>query len=175
MSLTATALLLSWVAIITLGFALAGVLQRVHRVELMLTPGRATMASTDAASLIGGPAPRVPGLHLDDGRGAVLLFADRACRTCLQVLPTATSAAAAAGVPVHVLWSGPAGPVDGADADVHHHAEAGAAYEAYGVMAAPWIVVVGPEHLIVAAGAVGNQARADDLLSTLPTLEEVED
>lgn len=177
MSFTGTALLLSWIAIVTLGFALAGVLQRVHRLESVMAPGRSSLAATAGqASLVGGLAPEVDALDLDSTRGAVLLFADRECRTCLRVLPLATSTAAAAQVPVHVLWSGPAGASGGAAAgDAQHHPDAGAAFEAYGVGAAPWLVVIGPERRVLAAGAAGNETLAGELLSMLPTLEEVED
>ncbi|MCB1018246.1 MAG: hypothetical protein KDB10_24375, partial [Acidimicrobiales bacterium] len=76
MTLTATLLLLTWMALIVLGFALAGLLSRVHRLEQQV----AGAAPTPAGAGAGGPpvgvtAPSVPGLDLEGG--AVLLFADR--------------------------------------------------------------------------------------------------
>ncbi len=172
MSLTATALVLAWIAIVTLGFALAGVLARVHRLEQRLAP--ATLRALGPEPSIGTPAPAVDGVELGADTGAVLLFADRECGSCLRVLPAVADAARAATLPVHVFWSGPTAAADPTERGVVHHADAGAAYVAYGVRAAPWLVVVGPDGQVAAAGAAGSVALAAELLAVLATREEIE-
>lgn len=178
MSLTATALLLSWVAIVLLAFALAGVLARVHRLEQRLGAGALGAPPTDTASGTGPPvgsaAPAVAGVVIDDGVGAILLFADRECGSCLRVLPSAVDAGTAAGVPVHVFWSGPAPVADDAPPGVSHHPDAGAAYVAYRVNASPWLIVVGPDGRITAAGGAGSAARAAAVLAALEPMEEID-
>ena len=171
MSLTATLLVLTWAAIVTLGFALAGVLARVHRLEQALaTSGPATAGALGAAGPSAGTlAPAVPGVDLDDG--AVLLFADRECGSCRRVLPVIADTGRSAGLPVHVLWSGPAPTTgDGLDTTTQHP-DAGAAYAAFGVRAAPWLVVVGPAGRVAASGPAGSPERATEVLAVI---EEVD-
>lgn len=79
MSLELVAVLLSWVAIVLLGLALAGILRQLHELRAQLarpTPGV-------------GPAPGqpLPGA-LADVTG-LLLFASRTCGACTTVLPEA--------------------------------------------------------------------------------------
>ena len=166
MSLTATAIVLSWVAIIVLAAAFAGLLARVHLLEQRLAPGAAA-GTSGAGPAVGAPAPPVPGVEGLDEVGAVLVFADRACGSCLRVLPTAVDAGTDAGVPVHVLWSSATAVTNGSPSGVTHHPDAGAAYVAYGVVAAPWLVVVAPDGRIAATGAAGSVARAAELLAVL--------
>jgi hypothetical protein len=173
MTLTATAIVLSWVAIIVLASALAGVLARVHRLEQRLAPsagagpGSGGAGPTGSGPGVGATAPPVPGVVLDDGVGAVLLFADRECGSCLRVLPTAVEAGTRSGVPVHVLWSSATAVTNGSPPGVTHHPDAGAAYVLYGVVAAPWLVVVAPDGRIAATGAAGSVARAAELVAVL--------
>lgn len=165
MTLTATLLLLTWMALIVLGFALAGLLSRVHRLEQQV----AGAAPAPAGAGAGGPpvgvtAPSVPGLDLEGG--AVLLFADRECGSCRRVLP-AVAAAAGPGRPVHVLWSGPRPTTVDDATGVVHHDEAGAAYAAFGVRAAPWLVAVDAAGTTAASGAAGSEDRALALLDAV--------
>lgn len=165
MSLTATVLVLTWIALVTLAFALAGVLARVHRLEQRLAAGPAAAPAAAGGPAVGTPAPAVAGL--DPGPGAILLFADRECGSCLRVLPTAVAAGQDAGLPVHVLWSGPAVVTNGSPPGVTHHPDAGAAYVAYAVTAAPWLVVVAPDGRVAASGAAGSVERAATLVAVL--------
>jgi len=168
-SLTATAFVLTWAAVVTLGFALAGVLARVHRLEERLALG--ATAPGPGPSGAGGPtvgtlAPATPGIDTSDG--ALLLFADRTCGSCLRVLPTVAAAGADARLTVHVLWSGAAGPTgDAADTGVVHHPDAGAVHAAYGVTAAPWLVAVAADGHIAASGPAGSVERTEALVAVL--------
>lgn len=170
-SLTATLFVLTWAAIVTLGFALAGVLARVHRVEqaLAMAGSAATGAPGTAGPAPGVVAPAVEGV--DVGGGAILLFADRECASCHRVLPVIADTGRSAGLPVHVLWSGPAPTTgDGLDTTAQHP-DAGAAYAAFGVRAAPWLVVVGPDGRVAASGPAGSPDRATEVLAVI---EEVD-
>lgn len=175
MTLTATLFVLTWAAIVTLGFALAGVLARVHRLEQALAAAGPGLAGTPGAA---GPSPGVaaPALEgVDVDRGAILLFADRECASCRRVLPVVTDAGRAAGLPVHVLWSGPAPSTAEDGGAAAHHVEAGAAYEAFGVRAAPWLVVVGPDGRITASGPAGSAERAAVVLAVTEEIEQAEE
>ena len=175
MSLTATAIVLSWIAIVVLASAFAGLLARVHRLEQRLAPGTggpAAAGSSGSGPEVGATAPSVPGVALDDGAGAILLFADRECGSCLRVLPTAVAAGHRARVPVHVLWSSATAVTNGSPPGVTHHPDAGAAYVLYGVVAAPWLVVVAPDGRVAAAGAAGSVARAAELVAVLDLIDD---
>ena len=174
MSLTATAIVLSWIAIVVLASAFAGLLARVHRLEQRLAPGTgpAAAGSSGSGPEVGTNAPSVPGVALDDGAGAILLFADHECGSCLRVLPTAVAAGHRAGVPVHVLWSSASAVTDGSPPGVTHHPDAGPAFVIYGVVAAPWLVVVAPDGRVAAAGAAGSVARAAELVAVLDLIDD---
>lgn len=175
MTLTATLFVLTWAAIVTLGFALAGVLARVHRLEQGLAAAGPAVSGTPGAA---GPSPGIAAPAVDGvdvGGGALLLFADRECASCRRVLPVVTDAGRAAGLPVHVLWSGPAPSMADDLGDTAHHPEAGAAYEAFGVRAAPWLVVVGPDGRIAASGPTGSAERAATVLAVVEEIEQIEE
>lgn len=78
MSFTASALLVSWVAIALLGFALAGVLARVHRLERALGGEEAVPVSI-------GRRLALPGL---DAGPALALFVDPGCASCDRAAAT---------------------------------------------------------------------------------------
>jgi thiol-disulfide isomerase/thioredoxin len=77
MSFQATALLLAWIMIVLLAFALAGVVRQLH------------MLATGARQWVSGPrqGTRLEIEGLTGGRKKVVLFADSACTSCDRVLP----------------------------------------------------------------------------------------
>ena len=143
MSFTASALVVSRAAILLLGLALAGVLARVHRLELALAGpvGRPTP--------VGAPLP-LPGID----RGPVLaLFLDAGCASCEQ------AAAAVADLEERgaalVLW----------------RAEDPEAFAALEVTATPFAVVADADLRVVASFPVGSPDRLAEAVETLSALE----
>ncbi|GAA4378408.1 hypothetical protein AB0C69_23395 [Actinomadura sp. NPDC048032] len=140
MSFQNSALLLSWAAILLLALVVAGLVRQVHA----LGRGAARPAGL-------GPAPGAPAPAFDRLGPGLLLFLDRECGVCADVL-----AAVPAGRPLHAIFAGPppgepappgvtvlAGEQDGLFAD-------------YRVPATPFAVLVGADGRVRAAEPVGS-------------------
>jgi hypothetical protein len=141
-SFTTSALVVSWVAIGLLGFALAGVLARVHRLEQDLAgPAR-------TATPVGQP------LALPDVEHGPLLalFVDRDCGACER---------AADGVD---------GLVDQGRAVVYWRDEAPEVFGAVDVPISPFAIVVDEGLRVVAAHPVGSAKRLDEAITALDGL-----
>lgn len=78
MSPTQAGLLLAWIAIVLLAFALAGVLGEVRRLKLE--------TNSELGLQIGQPAPFRVGAE-SAARGSFVLFADDSCPSCQRILP----------------------------------------------------------------------------------------
>lgn len=142
MSFTASALVVSWVAIGLLGFALAGVLARVHRLE------RELAGSRPAATPVGQPLP-LP----DVEQGPLLaLFVDRDCGACER---------AADGVD---------DLVDQGRAVVYWRDEAPEVFGAVDVPISPFAIVVDDGLRVVTAQPVGSPKRLDEAIAALDGL-----
>ncbi|SNR91992.1 hypothetical protein [Actinomadura mexicana] len=140
MSFQNSALLLSWAAILLLALVVAGLVRQVHAL------GRGAARPAGPGPAAGAPAPAFDRL----GPG-LLLFLDRECGVCGDVL-----AAVPAGRPLHAIFAGPppdeaprpgvsvlAGEQDGLFAD-------------YRVPATPFAVLVGDDGRVRAAEPVGS-------------------
>ena len=142
MSFTASALLVSWAAILLLAFALAGVLARVHRLE------QALAGPTALPAPVGGPLP-LPGVE----RGPVLLlFVDDGCASCEQA--AADVAELEDRGAARILW----------------RADEPDAFAALEVTATPHAVVADTDLRVVASLAVGSPARLADAVEVLDSL-----
>jgi hypothetical protein len=143
MSFTASALVVSWAAIALLGFALAGVLARVHRLETAL-------AGPDALPTpVGGPLP-LPGVE----RGPMLaLFVDDGCGSCDRAVDTVTDLE------------------DRGLATVYWRAESPLAFAAMEVTATPFAVVADADLRVVAALPVGNAERLSEAMAALAAID----
>jgi len=140
---TASALLVSWAAILLLAFAVAGLLARVYRLE------QAVAGPAALPTPVGGPLP-LPGVE----RGPVLLlFVDDGCGSCEQA--AAAVADLEARDVARLLWR-----VD--------EPEAFAALE---VTATPHAVVADADLRVVASLAVGSPARLAEAIEILGALE----
>jgi hypothetical protein len=92
MSFEATALLLAWVMIVILAFAMAGLLRQVHA----LSTGR-PVRRLGLGLQVGTPAPELSAPTVLAGATTALVFADNACATCEVVLPELARLAKANG------------------------------------------------------------------------------
>ncbi|TMR06480.1 hypothetical protein ETD83_04515 [Actinomadura soli] len=141
MSFQSSALLLSWVAILLLALVVAGLVRQVHAL------GQGTSSPTGL-----GPAPGTPAPSFDRLGPGLLLFLDRDCGVCTDVL------AAADGLgPLHAIFSGP--PADGAAAlpgATVLTGEQDGLFADYRVPATPFAVMVGADGRVRAAEPVGS-------------------
>jgi hypothetical protein len=141
---TASALILSWVAIILLGFALAGVLGRVHRLERELA-GPAPLATPVGRAL---PLPDVE-------HGPLLaVFVDRGCGSCEQ---------AADGV---------ADLVEQGRAIVYWRDEDPEVFGAVDVPISPFAIVADADLRVVTARPVGSARRLAEVIDALDALDD---
>ncbi|NKZ04409.1 hypothetical protein [Actinomadura latina] len=148
MSFQNSALLLSWVAILLLALVVAGLVRQVHA--------------------LGQGAPRTAGLGLAPGTPApafdrlgpgLLLFLDRDCGVCTDVL----AAAGALDRPLHAIFAGPP-PEDGSPAGVTVlTGEQDGLFADYRVPATPFAVLVGTDGRVRAAQPVGSPEALHEL------------
>lgn len=143
MSFTASALLVSWAAILLLAFALAGVLARVHRLELALA-GPASLPTP-----VGGPLPLA---GVDHGPLLVLLV-DDGCASCEQAAAAVTDLEARGVALVRRR---------------HDHPDDFAALD---VTATPHAVVADAGLHVVASLPVGSPRLLAEAIETLSALE----
>ncbi|MEU8121360.1 hypothetical protein AB0C21_21850 [Spirillospora sp. NPDC049024] len=140
MSFQNSALLLSWVAILLLALVVAGLVRQVHA----LSPG----ASRPAAL---GPAAGAPAPAFDRLGPGLLLFLDRDCGVCADVL-----AAVPSDRPLHAIFAG-AAPEDASRPGVTVLAgEQDGLFADYRVPATPFAVLVGADGRVRAAEPVGS-------------------
>lgn len=151
MSFQTTALLLSWVAILLLAMVVAGLVRQVHALA---------QGAPQASGL--GPAPGSRAPEFDRVGHGLLLFLDRDCGTCADVL----TAAEALHTPAKAIFAG-----QPPETTLPAVADAPDLFDAYGVPATPFAVVVDPTGRVRAAEPVGSTAALHDLLDALEGAE----
>ncbi|TDC58392.1 hypothetical protein E1281_01760 [Actinomadura sp. KC345] len=146
MSFQNSALLLSWVAILLLSLVVAGLVRQVHALSRG-APHRTAL----------GPAPGAAAPAFDRLGPGLLLFLDRDCGVCTEVL------AAAGGLdgPLHAIFAGP--PPGGVPPSGPPRPgltvladEQDGLFADYGVPATPFAVLVGADGRVRAAEPVGS-------------------
>ncbi|WP_329521616.1 hypothetical protein [Spirillospora sp. NBC_01491] len=158
MSFTTSALLLSWVAIALLALVVAGLVRQVHA----LGQGGSGRGAPRAAL---GPAPGTPAPEFGRLGPGLLLFLDRDCGVCADVL----AEAGGLGRPMHAIFSGPApdgpapdelGPAAGITVLSGEH---DGLFAAYGVPATPFAVIVDEDGRVRVAEPVGSAQALREL------------
>jgi hypothetical protein len=149
MSFTTSALLLSWVAILLLSLVVAGLIRQVHA----LAQGAPRTARL-------GPPPGSRAPEFDRLGPGLLLFLDRDCGTCTEVLTAATG-------PGKAIYAGPA-PADAGTALTVLADEPGL-FTAYHVPATPFAVLVDDSGVVLAAEPVGSAAALHALTEPAET------
>jgi thiol-disulfide isomerase/thioredoxin len=83
MTFEASAIILAWVAILLLAFAMSGLLRQVHSLFALLQGGQ-----TAVGPALGSRAPRLDGLDGEAGwlQPTILIFADSNCPSCERIL-----------------------------------------------------------------------------------------
>ncbi len=140
MTVEYAAILLAWVAIVLLGFALAGVLRQLHELRSQLGP---QLGAT-------GPAPgqQLPAEAI--GAAGLMLFASKSCGACAQVLPeVARIAAQRPRWVVEVCYRDE--PGTGEMLGVRVRGGKRALFDALGITVTPFAVITDGRQVVVAA------------------------
>jgi hypothetical protein len=148
MSFQTSALLLSWVAILLLALVVAGLVRQVHALSQGV-PQRATL----------GPAPGTPAPAFDRVGAGLLLFLDLDCGVCAEVL----EAAGALDRPFRAIFAedGPDTAPRGATVLT---GERHGLFEAYGVPATPFAVVIDEGGRVRSSEPVGSVEALRELM-----------
>ncbi|MFC7729231.1 thioredoxin domain-containing protein [Actinomadura keratinilytica] len=148
MSFQTSALLVTWAVLLLLALVVAGLVRQVHALGRGAPP----------AALL-GPAPGAPAPGFDRLGPGLLLFLDRDCGVCEEVL----AAAGSLGRPVRAVFSGPApdGAVPGAAAVLAD--EHDGLFAAYRIPATPFAVLVDGTGRVRAAEPVGSPEALREL------------
>lgn len=151
MTFLASALILSWVAIILLALVVARLVQQVHRLESGTGPRRPDRVGIRP----GSSAPALAQLGIPAGEPAVLLFLSASCSTCSEVLVEASEQAGRPGVPaLHALFEGTS-PTASNGVSVHEgKAEL---FERYDAVATPFAVVLDRSANVVRSEPIGSR------------------
>jgi hypothetical protein len=160
MTFLASALILSWVAIVLLALVVARLVQQVH--QLQHTAGGTTRRPDRIGLRPGTAAPSLASLGIPPGEPAVLLFLSASCSTCAEVLVEAAEQAGRPGVPLlHALYEG-AAPAAASGATVHERqAEL---FERYDAIATPFAVVLDRSANVVRSEPIGSRDALRRLL-----------
>ncbi|MEW2358603.1 hypothetical protein [Spirillospora sp. NPDC029432] len=152
MSFQTSALLLSWAAILLLSLVVAGLVRQVHAL------GQGAAGARPRAL---GPPPGSRAPAFDRLGPGLLLFLDRDCGVCAEVLEAVEG-------PVTAVFSGPA--PDGAPAGALAH-EADGLFADYRVPATPFAVIVDAGGRVRAAEPVGSPEALRELTDPRVDLE----
>jgi hypothetical protein len=166
MSFDTTALILTWVAITLLGFALAGIVRQVRMLAMALRSPEAAIGPA-----IGYVAPEI-GLNGDSSepRPRLMLFVDEDCQSCLQLLPEFAEQAGRTEAELIAVFAGTAnGLAAGSDVRVLEHQRS--TFERYRIPVTPFGVVIDSAGLVGASAPIGSSQDLRDLFDRLRDYE----
>lgn len=162
MSFQASALILSWVAILLLAFVVSGLVRQVHALSVG-TAGRPRQVGPAP----GSPAPGFDRLAPEHPATMVLLFLDEDCRTCIEVLDEAARAAGAApdaGVVLRALYLDDV-PHRASKAPITVLGGQSELFERYDAIVRPFAVVVDPTGRVTRSEPLGSRGALRTLLA----------
>jgi hypothetical protein len=174
MSFQATALILTWIAVLLLGLVVSGLVRQVHQ----LSSGVVRRAG-QVGPAIGSPAIALDRLGLDrlgvdrlgvDRLGvdrsapALLLFLSAGCRTCADVLDEAAALDGRTGASIRALYPG---DVPATAPPIQAYGGQAELFERYDAVATPFAVLVGPDGRVAGSGPLGSRQALRTLLGPL--------
>lgn len=163
MTFTAAVLILAWMAIVALAFAMAGLLRQVHVLTVALGGERVG---------IGVPppifAPLLDGLTGKDGWNApaVLLFAEASCPKCEEVLTQLSRIAQSDEGALQFAALFPDANAGGDNHDLFVLPNQASVFRELGVAATPFGVAIDKEGVIVARAPVGSREALEQFVDT---------
>lgn len=156
MDFDTSAILLAWIAIAVLAFAMAGLLRQVVLLRAaLIAPGAGRIGP-----IIGSPAPALPGIEYV-GKQTVLLFADDECESCRSIIGgLGAEPENSLKAEVVVLYKGHANgqPV----APQRLFVQQSELFDQLGVNITPFAVMVDGDARIAAAEPLGSAAMLDE-------------
>lgn len=155
MDLTTSLLVLAWIAIALLAFAVAGLLGQVRDLRSSGT----SIAPVGPA--VGMPAPPIAGVPYE--KRAILIFADEGCPTCEVILPEVVALARTASEQFVALFKETAKPLQG----VLTLSDQEEAFSAFDVRLTPFAVAIDPMGNVVRAAPLGSRADFDHFVAPL--------
>jgi hypothetical protein len=190
MSFEATALLISWVAILLLGLVVSGLVRQVHALQA----GRVRVHASEIGLRQGAPAPEFDRLApARPGTSTLLLFLSEGCAACEEAMDEVTALAAAERlrhVAVRALFPTgvpAAGRTPAADGSAHRANRANGnrasgarsavavlagearLFERYQVPATPFAVVVDSAGRVTRSEPVGSRHNLQELVRRIAT------
>jgi hypothetical protein len=161
MSFTASALILTWVALLLLALVVAGLVRQVHALQREV-PGSAARRAPQGR--VGAVVPPIPGI--DTARVRLLVLLDADCSACAGLLTgiEATLAPRVVREQVALLYADGTDPAAAAlGAPVI--ADAGDVFSAVGATALPYGVALDADGRVAAATPVGGVAQLAPLIA----------
>ncbi|MFG1952051.1 hypothetical protein [Micromonospora sp. NPDC048830] len=163
MSFQTSALILSWIAILLLALVVSGLVRQVHA----LSSGAVQRRPESVGLRPGSPAPGLARLvPAPSAVPLVLLFLDRECGTCAEVLAEAAGQVDPARLEFRVLYRDDP-PAHAAGLPVTVLGGQGELFERYDVLVTPFATVVDRAGRVLRAEPLGSRAALRRLLDGL--------
>jgi hypothetical protein len=162
MSFTMSALLVTWLAIALLAFAMSGLVRQVH-----------ALASSQAAHpRIGPPVGTVlPELNgtlraSHPTNPTLLLFSEATCSTCAELLPELAQLATEhhEAIQVGVFFRGRRTPIDGPTVETFENQSK--VFDRLGISAVPYAIVTSPQGVVLDSQLTGSVALLRHLVNS---------
>jgi hypothetical protein len=162
MSFQTSALILSWIAILLLALVVSGLVRQVHA----LSNGAVRRRPESVGLRPGAPAPGFAQLAPASPVTLVLLFLDRGCGVCAEVLSEATGWAGRADLTLRVLYRDSV-PTQAGGLPLTVLGGQAELFERYDVVATPFATVIDPAGRVRRVEPVGSRAALRHLLAEL--------
>jgi hypothetical protein len=154
-----SALMLAWIAIVLLAFAMSGLMRQIHAVTRAIQGGRSLVAGPTTGLL----APRIP--QLDGSAESVLLFVEPGCSSCDHALTTVTHAAAGSTDDrAYVVLYRDSAPENGERPGLTTLSHASRVFDALNVAITPTIVILNERRRVAASAPVGSPEVLEELM-----------
>jgi thiol-disulfide isomerase/thioredoxin len=162
MSFTMSALLITWLAIALLAFAMSGLVRQVH-----------ALASSQAAHPrigppIGAVLPELNGTlrASHPTNPTVLLFSEATCSTCAELLPELARLATEHREAIHVgvFFRGRGTPIDGPTVETFENQSK--VFDRLGISAVPYAIVASPQGVVLDSQLTGSVALLRQLVNS---------
>lgn len=154
MSFEATALLLSWVAIAMLAFAMAGLLRQIKVLTGLVAAGSSLAGSGPQVGARLPPELRSDTATNEPGRRQLLVFMEEHCPACAAIEPELARLGTTERVDIRLVFSGKAKQTPGHQLTTFEGMSA--AFDQLGIPATPFAVRLGADGRIAQTRPVGS-------------------